>query len=173
MATVPFLTKSYFIGDIFIPNLSQIIPSKPNNSNVAELTDFIAIYEPKYLKLLLGEDLYDLFYAGIGATSPDAKWTALKTKLYPDYYKTPAAYYVYFFLRRFQSTVTTLNGEVQPSFENTTPVNQNFKMIYAWNRMVELSTEIQEWLEESAQVVSYPDFAIDEDILTCINQFGI
>ena len=172
MATVPFLTKSYFIGDIFIPNLSQLIASKPNNANVAELTDFIAIYEPKYLKLLLGEDLYDLFYTGIGATSPEAKWTALKTKLYPDYFTTPAAYYVYFFLRRFQLSVTVLNGEVQPSFENTTPVSQNFKMIHAWNRMVDLSVKIQEWLQESDQITTYPDFAIEEEF-GYINQWGI
>lgn len=169
-----FLAKEYFIGEVLIPNLTTATPA--GTANIAELTSFCSIYEPKFLKQLLGEDLYDLYIAGINVGSPEAKWTALKNKIYgisgvTTTYITPAANYVYFYLRVHQQSISATSGELSPDFQNAQKV-ANRKLFTVWNRMVDMVEEIQEWLSETAQVTTYPDFVI-EDEFERINQWGI
>jgi hypothetical protein len=163
-----FLAKEYFVGEVLIPNLANT--TLAGSSNIAELTSFCNLYEPKFLKRLLGEDLYDLYIAGINTGSPDAKWTALKNKIYvisgvTPTYISPAANYVYFFLRRHYLTISVSSGEQKPEYQNSVQA-ENFKLIKAWNLMVEMIEDFWEWIEEDAQVLSYPEFSYDDDGLS-------
>jgi hypothetical protein len=49
-----------------------------NANDQALLTDIITYTEKKYLRKLLGDDLYTAFIAGIAEVTPEAKWTQLR-----------------------------------------------------------------------------------------------
>lgn len=172
MAGLPFLTSSYFTGELFIPNISGTTAAAI--ANAAELTSFIAEYEPEYLTKLLGTDLYDEFKAGIAVAVPAAKWTALKAKIYDTtLYKSPAAKYVYFFYQQKQKSYTTPTGEATALHENAQPAGLSFKQMRAWNKMVKENQLIWEWLDENSD--TYDTFSTDyvDEINFYVNQWGI
>ena len=160
MASIPLLTVSYFIGELQIPNITGSAPAVTPRVN--ELQWFINKYEPEYLRLLLGDDLYTAFAAGIAAVTPEAKWTALKNKIYVidsvnGVYLSPGAGYVYYHYMCNAMSVTTSVGEVKPGKPSTVQVVNTRKMVVAWRSMCEDSEAIWEWLEEDAQMATYVD----------------
>lgn len=160
MAGIPFLTVNYFVGELQIPNITGSAPAVTPRVN--ELQWFISKYEREFLSLLLGEDLYAEFAAGIAVTTPDAKWTALKSKIYEidtqnGVYLSPAASYVYYHYMCNAASVTTTVGEVKPGKPSTVQVNNTRKMVTAWRSMCEDCEKIWEWLEEDAQMATYVD----------------
>jgi hypothetical protein len=67
---VSLIDKTYFVGELDIPNWS--------NANVAaRLQLFIDKYEARFLKQLLGNDLYTDFIAGIQEDPMDELWSNL------------------------------------------------------------------------------------------------
>lgn len=66
-----FINASYFVGNINIPNAADA----PISSRI---TWFINKYEPEFLRLALGYELYAAFVAGIAAESPDQLWLDLR-----------------------------------------------------------------------------------------------
>lgn len=160
MASIPFLSVNYFVGELQIPNLTGSAPAVTPRVN--ELLWFIKKYEPEFLELLLGEDLYLEFSAGIAATTPEAKWTTLKNKIYQidsvnGIYMSPAAAYVYYHYMCNATTVTTIAGEVKPGKQSAVQVNNTRKIVLAWQSMCDDSEEIWKWLEEDAQMATYVD----------------
>ena len=128
-----YLTVDYFIGELNIPNITGTSPAAVANAN--NLKWFITEYEPQFLEMLLGEDLYAEFLAGMAVVTPDAKWTALKNKIYltdtPNgIYLSPAANYVYYHYQRDHITVTASTGETKNAKEAGTPaqVSNTMKM---------------------------------------------
>ncbi|MEI7792659.1 MAG: hypothetical protein WCI57_04215 [Candidatus Berkelbacteria bacterium] len=159
------LTVSYFVGEFKIPDITGSSPVATANAN--NLKWFIAKYEPKFLKMLLGEDLAAAFLAGITVTAPAvpaAKWTALKNKIFVEdstnsLYLSPAANFVYYHVMRDRITFTTSAGEVQPNNNSKTPVqqtNNRMKMVQAWNQMSEDVLVLWQWLEDNIE--TYPEF---------------
>jgi hypothetical protein len=177
MAGIPFLTTSYFVGDLLIPNLTTTTAA--GTANIAELQWFIDVYEIKFLKYLLGEDLYTEFAAGIAIGVPLAKWTALKNKIYTTTtvggattYHSPAAAFVFFYFRRSKKTVTVTSGEVKPQNENASTSESNMKAIAAWNNMAKDCEDFWDWIEN--ELTTYDSFSDeDSDELDYINQWGI
>jgi len=159
------LSAAYFVGELMIPNISGTTVTEL--SNLHQLNIAIAKYEPLYLEELLGEDLYTAYAAGIAAVSPLAKWTALRDKIYVTNLTlgigfSPAADYVYFHFMRNQATVSLMNTEGIPDHENFTAASVNQKIVAAWNDMVRLSDEIQDWLDEDTQLATYPEWLTAE-----------
>jgi hypothetical protein len=172
------LSAAYFVGEILIPNISGT--STQEQANLLPLQIAMAKYEPMYLKMLLGEDLFTAYVAGIAAGSPDAKWVTLNNMIYyTDAALTaagtgisPVADYVYFYYQRSQATLTLTNSEVKAAHENFTVDSPAEKMIAAWNDMVRLSGEIQSYIIDN----DYPEFftsKVQPTVFTRINSFGI
>jgi hypothetical protein len=85
---------------------------------------------------------------------------------------SPAANYVYFYFQRNAITQTGLNGESQPNQENHTVVLNTSKVIRAWNKMVEKSAAIRQWIIDNP--TDYPTYEyIVPDYLTPLNVYGI
>lgn len=169
------LSAAYFVGDLFIPNIAG--SSITETSNLFSLQVAMAKYEPIYLRWLLGEELYEDYVAGISATTPEPRWTALRDKIYVENSVlgigfSPAANYVYFFFQRNNATLTLVNGEGRANHENMTAVSPAEKMIAAWNDMVRMSLDIQDWLQYDVP----EDYGADFDtlgIFETINSLGI
>lgn len=138
------ISPSNFIGEINIPNLDS--PGISSNLN-----GFINKYEPKYLKLVLGNKFADDFAAGLLVDPIEQRWTDLKNL--PEL-KEAIADYVYCFWIKNQVTMTTGTGEVKTKNENSTIVNPTQKMVRAWNEMVKDNIAVCEWLNEKSDV--YP-----------------
>lgn len=144
-----FITSSYFIGEIAIPNASS----------ESSLTAAIAQYEKELLISLLGYKLYSLLIADLDM-SGDAqtqkyidlvegkefthiykgdeytiKWEGLTNTVF----QSPIAYYVFY--KFVERDVTRLYGSgvsmatVGEGWQRVSPVN---KLINAWERMREL-----------------------------------
>jgi len=175
MATI---TAASFIGEILIPNVSGT--GYAEIANLASLNVFIDKYEPLFLKELLGDDLYTAYAAGIAVTpTPEAKWTALKNKIFVNIgtspaivYLSPEANYIYFFFQRNQATVTLTNSEVQTKQENATVISPAQKMIDAWNSMANDTELIRDWINDN--ITDYPEYLTsDKGNLSHINIYGL
>ena len=172
----PYLTTDYFTGEILIPSITGA--GDVDTARAVELDYFITVYEAKYLKMLLGEDLYDELVAAVDAVVAPAvladKWQDLLDQIFTEVNSiafSPAAYYVYYKYQQYQLTVTLNSGEAKPVHENASVVSAKIKMVNAWNRMVELSEVIREWIVDDGTYDTYsvpsPDYLVET------NQFGI
>lgn len=152
------LDKDYFYEPLTIPGLTT--EAVENN-----LKRFIVLYEEEFMRLLLGDALYDAYIAGLAADPGPipAKWTALDNQLYkvvgdvPNQVKlSPAANYVYWFYMRRNTTETTASGEKLVSTENATSIGSAPKVKLAWNEMAKRSQQIQQWI--TSKLSDYPEF---------------
>jgi hypothetical protein len=131
-----FIDKSYFIGDIYIPEDKYSTPIQTG----------IERYEPEILKSLLGYELYKLVIAesptqdriiklinGDEFTVYDKtyEWIGLKN----DKKISLIAYYVYYYLRRENITESTQFAEVQSMHENANPASPAMKIQLAWQNL--------------------------------------
>ena len=163
------VTKEYFIGEILIPNLAGSLSI--NTALQAEISWFIAKYQPEYLKLLLGEDFYAEYFAAIAVQSHNAKWDTLANQIYDSTNKiSPVAAYVYYFFMLNSSTLTVTTGEAQSTYDNATLKANHTKVCRSWNWMVDRSEEIKDWLDERKS--TYTTWARPES-MEKINTFGI
>jgi hypothetical protein len=164
------LSAAYFVGELNIPNISGITVTE--QANLLQLQIAIAKYEPLYLEMLMGEDLYTAY----AAAPTDARMVALAAKIYIENSVlsvgfSPAANYVYFYFTRNNYSLTTVNAEVTPVMENMTFYNPSQKLIAAWNEMVSLSELIRDWIDENVE--TYPEWeTCAHDELVKINYFG-
>jgi len=148
------IDQSYFVGDIALPNLDEV-------SNTIQ--DTIDRYEEECLKNLLGHQLYEAFILGLEEPSPDQEWIDLRdgkeftfevdghtvtekwNGLINNDRVSLISYYVYYKYRYENLSTTTSINDVQGIAENATKVNDTRKMVYAWNRGIELSGSITPW----------------------------
>ena len=162
--------STYFIGEIFLPNLTGSLPEV--TANVNEVNRFIAKYEPEYLIAVLGQSLYDAFVAGIKEAEPAARWTALDGRLIDSTNKiSPIADYVYYHIQEYRITATTAIGEVEQAAENAIISLNTGKMAKAYNNSVRKGIAIREWLSENS--VTYPEYVESDFSLSTLNTFGI
>lgn len=173
------INNSYFYGDL-------LIPQKSSAAVTANLNWFINQYEEKYLTEILGYELYRDFKAGIEAATPDQQWIDLRDgKEFTDRNGTltkwkglcfgtysPIANYVYYWYMRDSNTTTAGSGEVSANVSE--PVSPAFKMIRAWNQMVQWNCELINFLDSNS--VAYPQYSNNcsrRNLLITINRFGI
>jgi hypothetical protein len=170
------LSAAYFVGDIQIPNISG--STVIETANLLNLQIAILKYETVYLKWLLGDDFYAEYAAGIAATVPESRWTALRDQIYQVNSTlgigiSPAANYVYFMYQKVYQSVTTTNGEYTAKHENMELFSPAEKMVAAWNDMVRMSNDIQTWLAYD-HVEDYPTLDLDSmGVFEPINAMGI
>jgi hypothetical protein len=171
---IPFLTANYFVGELFMPNLTGTTAA--GLANIVDLQWYIDTYEKEFLKYLLGDVLYMEFAAEIAVSVPLVKWTALKNKIYvvstgtnPTYLSPATAYVFFYYIRKHQS-LTVSTGQIQTGYENGQTVENKYTSVGPWNKMVEDCKLLWEWLEEDAQRATYPNFSRQyEDYLGFIN----
>ena len=133
----------------------------------AELTDFIARYEPLFLKSVLGDDLFAEFYAGIVIVPPAAKWTALRDKLINSTLKTsPIANYIWYNWQEQHQQISTESADIQVQ----TAVAATQKYVQVNEQMVDQLVTFYDWFDQQTIYTTY-DGTVAE--LGSINQFGI
>lgn len=137
------IDETYFqYGIISIPDLiSTGITSQAAASKLARLTRAIAVYQDKYLNILLGDTLYSEYKVG------SEKWETLKALLVNTELKTsPIANYVFFYYWPDHCTPNLGVGSVVGKTDGGTILDASAKTIPAWNDMVSMNIKVMEYL---------------------------
>ena len=146
------ISSANFIGDVMLPNVAG------TGAMATQLINFIAKYEPKYLKAIFGVEFYDLLIAGLAATDADYEgmrdrgtfvdrngitrdWLGLK-----EIGESPIANYVYYQLMKYNVSQTQGVGESMSAVENGTRASSIPKMVEAWNQMVDWNYTLHEYM---------------------------
>lgn len=178
-----FLSSSYFQGELYLPNIKvsdSVGHSSYSRQTVGEndLNWYIEKYEREFLIKLLGSTLYHNFINGINETSPLQIWIDLKNAIYVesnDYYFSPAANYVFFYVSRRGRTQTGVQGEMRGTNSYAEIANDSDKLVKVWNDMCEMVEDFRcsflaknwnEYKQYADRVICYRDFIK-------INKFGI
>jgi len=149
------IDKTYFINQIEIPNL--IGTGATFEAKQKEINGYIKIHEPSVCRKVFGKDLYDALIAGLAETTPEARWTTLKSYLVDTTNKiSPIANYVY--LKKWQAgqVLKTESGNKQILVAGLDAnINlQESKQI--WDEMVDLWDNFWEWFNEHSS--DYPEW---------------
>lgn len=139
----PFTKYTDFVGEIRIAGIND---TTMGAAVIEELEGFITKYEKELFKALLSETVYDAFVAAMaGVSTPDTKWTDLRTQLmaYPT-----AANYIYYKYRKDTVSSYAVTAEVQPVNENSMVVSPAVKMVRAWNEMSDQLHDLTTWLSD-------------------------
>lgn len=157
-------------GLIAIPNLRT--SGLVQNLIIDDLNDYITIYEPKYLKRLMGDDLYDAFVAGIAETTPETRWTDLQSQIRDTSNKlSPIADYVWYYYQQEHQQTATQSGDKQTDQPGLVARVNSDRLCNVWNNMVEKSLEVYEWIEDNQ--ADYPEWEYDSFDFQDINSFDL
>lgn len=178
------VTTDYFVGDIVIPEfIDLVIPEGAmgeaiQDSSQAQMLWFLTRYQREYFEKLLGSKLADDFIANAAVASPPPFFIELHAKLFSsvDGIKiSPAAHYIYYWYSRFTSSTTSKFGEVDIDFTFGKNVNNEIKLMTAWNTMVKATRSVYLWLNSQRAELKEHGYAIsvDKAMLTYINRMGI
>lgn len=169
---MPFIDNTYFKGRIYLADIQT--GNSPVVGNTVTV-DYIALYEPEYLKKALGYNMYKAFTDGLAVIpTPEQRWIDLRDgKEYTVNdvtYKwngfknsekvSPIAYYVYCQYLDTQATNVTGIGTVVNNKQNATSVSPASKIFSAWHNMNELNCSLYHFLHEN--VDTYPEFKRNE-----------
>jgi len=142
------IDRTYFTCELDIPRTSNVDVQ-------ARLNKFIDKYEKEFLKLLLSDALYTEYWANITYQGVelddeymDVKWSNLRSKVT----KNMIACYVYFYWMRDAAQQNTGIGVVESKAENATVVSGSWKMVRAWNEMVDGILELYDFLDLNKEV---------------------
>ena len=146
------ISSANFVGDVMLPNVVGTTPQ------AAQLTTFITKHEHRYLKDILGVEMYELFQAGLisqdtdyteirdGATFTDRSGIVREWLGLIDVGTSPIANYVYYQVMKYSVSQTQGVGESMSAVENGTRASSSVKMVDAWNQMVEWNRTLHEYL---------------------------
>lgn len=136
---------------VFIPNLATTPPAMA--ARLSEVSRYIVIYEKEYLRLMLGDDLYDLMIAA--PTAP--RFVALKARFIDTTNKiSPIANYVYVRYMQDQQQVTTQSGDKETQKSGMVSQVNAQKYANIINQMIALSEDVYDWIAEN--VATYPEW---------------
>ena len=168
---IPVLTYQYFTtGRLAIAGLAG--NELGSQAHQASLQKYINLFEPKYLKRLLGDDLSAAFITGMAATTPDARWTALKSVIYDTTEKTsPIANMVWFEWLRDHQTVTTASGMKQVGGSDSVSAVNTQMIVRIQNDAVDDFQDVYDWLEANED--TYPEWEHGAFDFRKINIFDI
>lgn len=159
------IDSTYFVNRLNLPQTG-------NSAGLAEVQDFIDQYEPEYLQCVLGLELWQAFTAGTeGSGLPDQRWTDLLegkdfTKQNCAYHWngfkpltgkiSPIANYVFFQFVEEREEDFTLVGNVKSTTENNRVVSATQRLVYTWNRMVDMNRLLYNFLQVNK--ATYPEW---------------
>jgi hypothetical protein len=154
------IDKSYFKGELSLPNIPASVWDEAAHGVAlalqtvggADLCIFVDKYVTEYLIRLFGRELTEEFLKEIGKEFPPEIWVKLKNQLLirmGSYKVSPLANYVYYWLMRDARTKTTPSGEADPDFDNAENVNNQYKLVKAWNDMVHMNFSIFSWFRDN------------------------
>jgi hypothetical protein len=159
------IDSTYFVDEILIAGLENTV-----DSTGSKLSSFITKYEARFLKELLGKDLYNAFITGLEEDPIQQKWLDLKNELVNDTTKeSPIANYVYYYYSRNKATETVGFGEIQPNTENGIMANAVQKQTRAWNEMVDWNKQVIDFINDN--ISDYPEFK-PSDTFFCGKYYG-
>lgn len=148
--------ETYIAG---IETKSDGKPAGPAPKIISDIQAYIAKYEPRFLRMLLGKDVADNI----------EDYPALVALLaQPDEGTSVIAKYVYFLYSRDHMTFNTVAGEKLKNTENSSRTSPANRLIRVWNDMV---NECREILHSIDDVELAPDFGAD--IFIPINAYNI
>ena len=157
------IDSTYFHDQLNIPNINST--SDLGDELRAELIRYINVFEPQYLKLLFGNDFYDLFVQGI--ENDEARMLTLQSKLIDeDLLLSPIANYVFFYYAKVKKEMVF---GVRDDAGNYT-LNGVNHLTEVWNDLSEKSLLIYEFLKDNRS--TYPEFN-QMFQLSYINNYGI
>ena len=153
------IDKTYFKGEYLIPNVEGVglVATAAGES----LDWYIAKYDPEYLRLVLGETLYDALISGLAITPVPAKWAALRNVLVDSTNKLSyIAGYVYYFVERSRFSLNTSQGQAKAKAQNSENVINTAPMRKAYNESMEYGRNVRAWLTEN--LADYPEYTVSE-----------
>lgn len=156
------IDSTYFIGEINIAQLGQ--PHVVENLQI-----FIDKYEKKYLQKVLGKELTDLFLAGLKENPVIERWTNLLDKLQSDDKISPIANFIYYHYCLSEHTFRGGYGDQLPKAENSEVITPNYKIVKAWNEMIELTNDLVKWVKDSND---YPEY-VEQKSFKVKNTFNL
>jgi hypothetical protein len=150
--------------DIFEVGLTIGQVEKPQVA--ARVQWYIDEHEPVYLKKLLGKKLARLFQDEYAKTEHEKKWDTLA-----DDVRKMVARYVYYHYHRKNETITTGTGEEMAQAQNAERTTIAYKVVDAWNAMVEMNLEFCKDIDRTV----YPEYGgyVISDIYNFKNTFGL
>lgn len=136
-----------------------------------DIEQYISIYEPSYIRRLLGCEVSVKFMNYIKnrdeiESEKNEQWEYLIDWL-TNQELNPIACYVFFFYVRNNNVTATSAGVVKNNSDNPV-VSPNSKIITAWNAMVGIHHYLFNWIEDNI-----PDAIFDKSLLEPINSLGI
>ena len=182
------LTPDYFRGDCLIPELVDL--SEPigamakaiDSSSTTQIARAINQYQYDYLSKMFSADFAKAFLeskdASDLATGLEELFLEVHSRLYfsieSEKY-SPIAYYVYYWYMRNSKTTSSAFGEVDIDFTYGKNVNNEIKLMDAWNRMSELSKPIFMWARSQRGLFKEQGYSIKPNplLITKINRFGL
>ena len=163
------IDSTYYYSNTLIVGLG--CDSEGQRAKTTEVESFSARYEKKFLRNVLGDDLYDAFIAGFTGT-PAAKWTALADKLRDVTAKTsPIANYVWYKWQEQSQQLSTATGDKSATELNLIRSSNYRKYVNVWNAMCDQLDDFYEWLNDNA--ATYTEWDGTTWAYDTINQFGI
>lgn len=165
-----FLDSTYFQGDLYLPNLKI----QSGTAGVAAMLQavgentlewYVDRYEREFLDRLLGQKLARAFVDGMRQEKPEARWSALKERIYRKerFSYSPAANYVFYWLSRRGRTQTSIHGEVRATEDHSRIVPDGNKLARAWNDLIPQVKQIRQYLSDNWSL-----YQADADEWTCI-----
>lgn len=148
--------ETYIAG---IETKSDGKPAGPALKIISDIQAYIAKYEPRFLRMLLGSDVADNIedYPAIIALLAQ-----------PDKGTSVIAKYVYFYYSRDHMTFNTVAGEKLKNTENSTRTSPTHRLVRIWNDMVDECWHI---IHSIDKVELCPDF--HAEIFEKINTFNL
>ena len=138
------VTTSIFEGELTVGQITE-------DHIAARLQWFINKYEPLYLRMLLGGELYDLLTTELSNQTHDVKWDDLAEKVKP-----MTANYIYFFYKIENESQSTGVGLVKQKAKNATRESVIDKAVARWNEMVNMVMDFNSWIRERKN--DYPEY---------------
>ncbi len=172
------IDTSYFQGKIEVGQ-------KSDPAVALKLNQYISIYEPEFLACLLGYSFYKAFIDGVTAGpayqllrdggdvyTNRAGYAELSTGLRNATLKTsPIANYVYWKYMSDTFSFTTGSGEKELIADRAVAANASWKMVRAWNQMVDWNLAIVDYLEVKQE--NYPLFGYTPDNLGILKKQNV
>ena len=156
------------------------LPQKGNPEGLAEILSFIEQYEAEYLQCVLGRELWQAFTDGTdGSGIPAQRWADLLdgkdftykkcmhnwTGFKPDDKLSPIANYVYYQYVDNKIAEFVLTGVVVSSTDKNRTVAATYRLVDAWNRMVDMNKDLYRFLKQN-QVI-YPEWKLCYTVESC------
>jgi hypothetical protein len=149
------------------------LPQTGNTPGREDVEAYIDQYEPEYLKCVLGLDLWQAFNAGIEGSGPPSEQRFIDLLEGKDFTKdgcgyhwngfkpltgkiSPIANYVFYQYVDERVIDFTLVGNVKSTTENNRIADETPRLVYTWNRMVDLNRALYNFLQANKTV--YPEW---------------